>query len=206
MNKLELNSKKLLFASPLHLFKVTDCEQLNQEIIKDAYNLREASQGTVKSNKNGWHSNTDFFSRPEKSFKEIGERIIEGVNTVTKTVAPTFKIEDYEIYSNAWININPKGGFNVPHDHPNFWWSGTYYVRIPENPPDKSGCLEFLDPRTNINAMSLPKTANFKSRHQIMPKPGDLIVFPSYLRHWVYPNEQDEDRISIAFNIKYIKR
>ena len=206
MAKVELNSKKLLFPSPIHLFTVNDYEQLNQEIIKDAHNLREASPGMVKSNKNGWHSNADFFSRPEKSFKEIGERIIEAVNTVTKAVAPTFRIEDHEIYSNAWININPKGGFNVPHDHPNFWWSGTYYVHIPENPPDRSGCLEFLDPRTNIAAMSLPKAANFKSKHQVMPKSGELVVFPSYLRHWVYPNEQDEERISIAFNIKYVKR
>lgn len=206
MGKLKLISKKLLFPSPIHLFTVNDYEQLNQEIIKEAHNLREASPGMVRSNMNGWHSDTDFFSRPEKSFKEISERIIEAVNTVTKAVAPTFRIEDHEIYSNAWININPKGGFNVPHDHPDFWWSGTYYVRIPENPPERSGCLELLDPRTNIAAMSLPKAANFKSKHQIMPKSGDLVVFPSYLRHWVYPNEQDEERISIAFNIKYVKR
>ena len=30
-----------------------------------------------------------------------------------------------------------------------------------------------------------------------------MIIFPSYLRHWVYPNEEESERVSIAFNIRY---
>jgi len=30
-------------------------------------------------------------------------------------------------------------------------------------------------------------------------------VFPSYLTHWVQPNEEAFDRITVAFNIRYLK-
>ena len=31
-------------------------------------------------------------------------------------------------------------------------------------------------------------------------KPGDLIIFPSTINHWVEPNPSKDDRISLAFN------
>ena len=30
-------------------------------------------------------------------------------------------------------------------------------------------------------------------------------MFPSYLRHWVYPNESEEERVTIAFNARFAK-
>ena len=38
------------------------------------------------------------------------------------------------------------------------------------------------------------------------PKEGSMLVFPSYLEHMVKPNESDEDRISVSFNLDIIKR
>ena len=38
-------------------------------------------------------------------------------------------------------------------------------------------------------------------RMTIQPKEGGLLIFPSHLRHWVYPNQQEAERISIAFNL-----
>jgi uncharacterized protein (TIGR02466 family) len=32
-----------------------------------------------------------------------------------------------------WANINPPGGFNRAHIHPNSLWSGVYYVKTPKN-------------------------------------------------------------------------
>jgi hypothetical protein len=44
----------------------------------------------------------------------------------------------------------------------------------------------------------------FASKVAILPEPGMLILFPSFLRHWVYPNEQDADRTTIAFNARFV--
>ena len=34
--------------------------------------------------------------------------------------------------SGCWANINPPGGRNSPHSHPNNFLSGTYYVSLPD--------------------------------------------------------------------------
>ena len=31
----------------------------------------------------------------------------------------------------GWVNINPTGAMNAPHDHPGAFWSGVYYVQVP---------------------------------------------------------------------------
>jgi len=43
----------------------------------------------------------------------------------------------------------------------------------------------------------------FSPKRTLTPKDGMILIFPSYLRHWVYPNDEDENRISMAFNFKF---
>ncbi len=111
----------------------------------------------------------------------------------------------------CWININSKGDFNPPHIHPGQSYSGVYYLFI----PDDSGMIHFLDPR-NAPVFSCPDP-KFKLGknlygnlnpydHRIFsyqPKPGKVVIFPSWLTHYVDPNPTDEHRVSIAFNVKY---
>ena len=111
----------------------------------------------------------------------------------------------------GWINVNPPGAFNAPHTHPSFALSGTYYVSIPPDsvsiaPDAKSGTFEFIDPRVNAGSLSIEGATCFDPGVTVKPKDGLMIIFPSYLRHWVYPNEGESERVSIAFNIRYLKR
>ena len=41
-----------------------------------------------------------------------------------------------------WININGKGGANVPHTHPGAKYSGVFYIKVPKEM--KGGNLFFL--------------------------------------------------------------
>jgi hypothetical protein len=66
--------------------------------------------------------------------------------------------------------------------------------------------IEFIDPRTGVRAVSVEGANCFASKVAVSPDPGMLIMFPSFLRHWVYPNEQDADRISVAFNVRFAAR
>ena len=38
------------------------------------------------------------------------------------------KMFDYRF----WININSKGGSNVPHTHPGAKYSGVFYIKVPQ--------------------------------------------------------------------------
>lgn len=99
-----------------------------------------------------------------------------------------------------WINILNPGGVHTAHIHPHSVVSGTYYVSVPKG----SSALKFEDPRLGLMMASPPKKANAPREAQsfvyLDPKPCALVLFESWLRHEVPPNQSREDRISVSFN------
>jgi uncharacterized protein (TIGR02466 family) len=195
-----------LFASPLLLSRVEGAESLNARLLVDIDRLQGESDGLQRSNQHGWHSDTSLFSRTEESFATLRDAILHAVAEATQRVSPDFDASLYRFAAEAWVNVNGRAAFNAPHDHPGFCWSGVYYVATPEGQSDRSGQIEFLDPRTNIADMAVPGSAFFQPKFRMQPKAGALIMFPSYLRHWVYPNDSEEARVSVAFNLKYFRK
>lgn len=104
--------------------------------------------------------------------------------------------------SGCWANINPPGGRNTPHSHPNNFLSGTYYVSL----PDEAGQITFEDPRPQAHVMMPPRFRHNAYNSNVVTldvKPGTLIIFPSWLGHSVPANRTPRDRISIAFNLMF---
>ena len=107
---------------------------------------------------------------------------------------------------NMWANVNPPGGYNRAHLHPNCTWSGVYYVKTPK----KCGGLKMKDPRTGAEMIS-PKLRERYNHPDTMPErlwrevhyepiAGRCIMFPAWLIHCVEPNESNDIRISVSFN------
>jgi len=92
---------------------------------------------------------------------------------------------------------------NAPHTHPGAHWSGVYYVSQPRIETGKSGKIEFLNPRTDLPNWRILKAPAFSAKKSLRPESGEMILFPSYLVHWVYPNETEEDRVTVAFNATF---
>ena len=68
------------------------------------------------------------------------------------------------------------------------------------------GELEFLDPRGPVPLMNAPHlriagNLSAGSTERIRPKPGKLVMFPSWVFHQVRPYHGNAERISIAFNL-----
>ncbi len=99
-----------------------------------------------------------------------------------------------------WINILKPGGVHTGHIHPHSAISGTYYVTVPKG----TSALKLEDPRLGLMMAAPAKKPTAPRDSQpfvyIEPKPGALILFESWLRHEVPPNQATEDRISISFN------
>jgi uncharacterized protein (TIGR02466 family) len=106
------------------------------------------------------------------------------------------------LLGNMWANINPPGGYNAPHIHPNSLFSGVYYVKT----PNKSGKLSCMDPRPGANMMMpIRKTGQTPPRDLwreafFEVKKGRALIFPSWLWHSVEPNQSNDIRISVSFN------
>lgn len=192
---------KNIFSTPIATMALENHEHLNAEIISAIEKIRQNDvEGTTRSNLNGWHSKNDFFLRNEPSFKVLTGSILNAAQSFSNQLAQ-IDWSQYQISGNGWINVSGENAMNVPHTHPGSHISGTYYVQNPQGNSEKSGMIEFLDPRNDVSGSSFKEFSCTKSSIRIKPAPGTLILFPSYLRHWVYPNESKIQRITIAFNL-----
>ena len=195
-----------LFASPLLGFEVEDSENLNRELMLAIDARRQIELGKKVSNHHGWHSVNDLFVREEPAFKAIGGRITQAILGLIKNTVKDFDLTQHDVEGEGWVNVNGTGAFNAPHGHGAYLWSGVYYVQVPEQSNGMSGTLEFIDPRNICGTGSSLRPQVFAPKFQGRPKSGHLLIFPSYLVHWVYPNEEEMNRVSIAFNAKIVSR
>jgi len=101
------------------------------------------------------------------------------------------------VITQLWGNRNPKGSKHHEHVHPNSIISGVFYLRQdPKLPP-----IQFS--KSNQEAMKLdPRKYNtYNAETFLLPcTSGELILFPSNLRHSVPVNMGEEERISLSFN------
>jgi len=111
------------------------------------------------------------------------------------------RYRDFEI-TGCWANINPEGGLNSAHTHPNNFLSGVYYVSLPE----KRGQIAFGDPRPGAqHIMPNVRVWNKYMGNEIKLDvvEGRFVLFPSWLLHAVPVNRSSEHRISISYNIMF---
>ena len=186
--------RDLLFPTPVYIADIKH-PTLNQELERDIVAWSKQDKGIVRTNVQGWHSTTNMHERPE--FKKLVNMLYD----CQKTVYEQEYYESEPFLGNMWANINPPGGMNKAHQHPNSLWSGVYYIKAPKN----CGHLKIEDPRsvalmTRPKQKDVPKPDRLLREHHYEPKTGRLIMFPSWLNHCVDPNNSNDIRISVSFN------
>jgi uncharacterized protein (TIGR02466 family) len=101
-----------------------------------------------------------------------------------------------------WVNVLDQGGRQAMHNHANSFASGVLYL-TPTHPGAQTvfmkspGGTEFLF--KNDHSGMVPNEFCADKWIGPSPRPGDLVLFPSYLMHAVPPN-QGERRITLSFN------
>jgi uncharacterized protein (TIGR02466 family) len=97
----------------------------------------------------------------------------------------------------SWVNLHDRGGFNFLHMHEAALLSGSFYLTVPNG----SGALAFRDPRAGVlHGVIKGSVPNGHADIKLKPSTGLLVLFPSWMEHYVEPHESDEPRICIAFN------
>lgn len=200
---LEQTKFEKLFSTPLIRFRVPDHEALNKALLAEGRKLIATDAGASKSNRGGWHSSGNLFDHEAECISTLREAAEEAVLDATRKLTSKVDPASLRLKLFAWMNANPPGGYNAPHTHPGAHWSGVYYVSQPDVESGTSGMIEFLDPRTDLPHWRLLKAPAFSMKKKFRPEVGEMVLFPSYLVHWVYPNETDEERVSIAFNATF---
>lgn len=175
----------------------------NQKIYEFCEKIRSIDSGRELSNYGGWQSN-DIYPSNHAELEELSQEIFKHVaialdcykyNTKQKTL----------FFHNSWINVNDnKHNFNRTHIHSSSIISGVYYLKCNEN----SGKICF--PRNNVEDYIIQSGGEILESNQFnygfagyKPKESLLLLFPSYVPHYVEPNEDNSVRMSIAFNIGF---
>lgn len=201
----KLKSAEELFPLPLMQFEVASSAALNRELLKEIARRRAGEEGVAKSNRHGWHSAPDLFERKETAHSKLARMLLRMMAETTRQFAPKTDFANLELVPDGWINVNPKGAYNSPHDHPGCFWSGVYYVQLPKDAGEASA-IEFLSPHEVLPHNGIITAAITADKRRVRPSAGTVLIFPSQLMHWVHPNESDEDRVTIAFNGRFRRK
>ncbi len=99
--------------------------------------------------------------------------------------------------SGSWSVLLKPDGFHVDHFHPMGWLSSAFYVEVPRSALDaenREGWLRFGQPPSKTKPTMGPE-------HYTRPKPGRLVLFPSYMWHGTVPFTTPESRLTMAFDV-----
>lgn len=170
------------------------------KIVDYAYDLKSKDQGREVSNVNGWQSNDLYHddTSPIADFTKI-------LQIKSEECLYEFKLQTNGVeLGNYWLNINPPGAFNKSHIHTGSFLSGVYYAKT----NDKTGKIQFENDTLKSyiygEYKSIGDSPITHTDCKYIPKPGMLIIFPSWLPHSVEVNNSCEERISLSFNCRIV--
>jgi uncharacterized protein (TIGR02466 family) len=104
-----------------------------------------------------------------------------------------FELKRKPRLDSLWVNLLKSGGHHGGHIHPHSFISGTLYVAVPKG----SGAIRFEDPRLPLMMAAPPRDETFVT---VVPRPGLLLLWESWLRHEVLAGSGRAERLSISFN------
>jgi uncharacterized protein (TIGR02466 family) len=196
-----------LFTTPIlretAVLPPNELKELRDYLVK----IRMQSPGELKSNRGGWHSTGNLFDPAQyKVFPVMQEAVTQALfRYIADAVGYRGEIQ---LSLTGWTVINRAGDYNAPHNHAANLLSGALYIEVPSGM--SGGEIVFQDPRLNLNAhetlamRQLGVKPPWLSTHlNVQPDAGDILIFPSWLIHYVEPfqcDDPDAVRIVVSFN------
>ena len=193
--------------------------------IENIYNYAKKNPDTKWNMPSGaYQSNHDL--QGNKDFFELKKAIENHLNLeVKKKIFKKKTIGKFRVKS-MWFVIMKENTDHHMHLHPKSALSGVMYLKLDK--PNASSALKILVPNLNLDKYSLDifgySTSTFnddffkektelnsnnknhfldKKIYEFIPSENDMIIFNSYMYHWVDRYSGEEDRISLAWDAIY---
>jgi uncharacterized protein (TIGR02466 family) len=182
-----------LFAIPLYRTIIGAPTQSEQEHIRGVSMTPGRSQALNSSN---------LHILDVIQLRELRHRIDSGISEYMTHLGVDMSKISINI-TTSWVNQYSKGDNTHQHSHSNSIISGVYYLED----CDETAPIQFHRAPGYVNLW--PNTINLPIRTHnalnidtitVIPKQGELIMWPSHLAHSVPPNQSDTQRHTIAFN------
>jgi hypothetical protein len=156
-----------------------------------------------------FESDFDLFETTQVDIRALRDFCFNSLINIIRSLSSLDEkqLRSLRIGADAWFHVTRPGGMFGLHNHPMASWSGVYCVNPGTDNPGttEDGELVFYHPQIMVNMFvdsgnaSLMPPFDLGSR-KFKLRPGQLILFPSWLLHEVKPFHGEGERITVAFN------
>tara|TARA_S200002703_G_scaffold159582_2_gene173580 strand:- start:2262 stop:2900 length:639 start_codon:yes stop_codon:yes gene_type:complete len=201
--------KKALFPIHIHQINIRENDILQNEVYAKIQHIQSKNELEIPE---GWTTDKLFTSF---SYDDLNVEIFNDTRCINEYYRYIQRLFDLNVkvgIDNLWFNYYVNGEWQEIHSHTGnsvFQYPATFscihFLRFDSSvhtPPI------FVDPYESVRNVSLEMESNrYSSRYAPNVQEGDLIMFPSYLQHFVPRGEPtpDNPRITIAFNLKVLE-
>jgi uncharacterized protein (TIGR02466 family) len=193
---------------PIHYYQtqISENESLKRKYLnKIVETYREKHVGSPK----GWITNKMHTSFEEDKLNEEIFVDYTELDQLYSSYVNTFMGDSWSGYiESLWFNCYIDGDYQEQHNHvnpstvDNCHFSCIHYLSFDKT---RHKPVVFCDPLDALRSTNLElKSHKYDGRHYPQIEEGDLLMFPSYLNHYVSPSQKTEDypRVTISFNLK----
>ena len=178
-----------IFPTPVMKFK------MNRNFTKSEYDFVKKHEAIYLQNSGNKYSKNTFILN-EIEMKDINKFCDDAIQSYFKNIINPITNTSINI-TQSWLNYTKMNGFHHEHDHPNSIVSGVLYISANKD----NDVISFR--RSDYKQIQIfYKEANDYNTIQtdIRVESGDLVLFPSNVSHFVPQTENNQTRISLAFN------
>ena len=201
-----------LFSTPFYQVKTeervlaADITRLCLEHETDEHRKAAPPQGNIPG---VFESQFDFLTWDAEPVQNLRRLILTHLTAVTAVAGgkQPEETQDYPFSYHSWFHVTRDGGYFRPHTHPLASWSVVFCADPGEVSGDghNDGGLTFYDPRANAS-MFLDRSNRDMRREfsfssvKLQMSYGDMVIFPSYMTHFVEPYRGQTPRVTVACN------
>ena len=182
--------------------KLTSEEGFNDDLVENLLKIKSSLSSTSQALlSNGEQSAGNFLLSNDPSVEIIKKIILNRIKNYR---------DNYKGSSDGFINKWPKnphlygwiidikkGGSLGSHMHKLGWLSGSLYLNLKKPPESNQGNIIF-----SLNGANYPVDSKYFPSEEFNIEKGDIVLFPSSIFHKTVPFESEENRITLAFDIK----
>ena len=170
--------------------------EIEHDLINHCYDIeKKIDSGGSSFNNNGKLYTT--FKKHDIMLDDKFKRLNEWVKSQVKDYTSQLKMKiNLKCEGNAFFNIYKKHDYQETHDHAGSVISCIYLLKSNE----KSSRVFFksrMYDNIEYDSIYMPIGSIF-----FEPQPGKLLIFRSYVQHYVEQHLDDEKRISLAYNFR----
>ena len=187
MIKSEING---IFPTPIYKSKLDrKLTSLELKFVKKNKKDFYKNYGNITSNNNYILNEKPFVNIKKEldlRIKDYFDKVISSANNITPYI------------TQSWLNYTETNQYHHKHEHLNSLVSGVFYINCHE----KLDKITFFNENYKLIKLEIKNWNLFNSESWWFPvKTGDIIMFPSSIKHMVETKKGDNTRISLAFNV-----